>query len=79
MVAVLRAVVPPYSSTMAAGAAALQLLEAVIFGAMVYAVAMTLLWLAARRPQSVERLVFERVHLALIALTAARRRKVPNA
>jgi hypothetical protein len=39
----------------------------------------TLLWVAARRPQSVERLVFERVRAMLVALIAARRRKMPDA
>ena len=79
MVAVLRAVMPAYSSSMAVGEAAWLLLGSVALGAIVYAVAVTLLWLAARRPQSAERLVFEQARAMLVARTAAWRRKTPDA
>jgi len=44
-----------------------------------YVLAAALLWLAAGRPQSVERLVFERARAMLIARNAAWRRKIPDA
>ncbi|TMH93357.1 MAG: lipopolysaccharide biosynthesis protein [Betaproteobacteria bacterium] len=78
MLAVLRAVMPAYSPSMTTSKAAWLLLGAVVLGAFLYALAMALLWLAARRPQSVERLVFERVRGMLVARTAWRR-KTPDA
>lgn len=79
MVAILRAVMPVYAASMAVSEAAWLLLGAVALGAIVYAIAVTLLWLAARRPQSVERLVFEQLRVMLVARTVAWRRKTPGA
>jgi O-antigen/teichoic acid export membrane protein len=79
MVAVLRAVMPEYVPSTTVGEAAWLLFGAVVLGALLYVFAVTLLWVAARRPQSVERLVFERVRAMLVALIAARRRKMPDA
>jgi lipopolysaccharide exporter len=67
MIAVLRAVMPVYVSSMGMREAAALLLGAVLFGAILYAIAVTLLWLAARRPPSVERFVFERARSVLAA------------
>jgi hypothetical protein len=53
------------------------LLGAVVLGAVVYAIAVTALWLAARRPPGVERFVLERIRAAVDAW-ATRRRKVPD-
>lgn len=78
MVAVLRAVVPAYAPSMPMREAAALLLGSVVLGAVLYALAATLLWLAARRPPGVERFVFERARAALDAWSA-RRRKVPDA
>jgi O-antigen/teichoic acid export membrane protein len=79
MVAVLRAVMPEYVPSMAVGEAAWLLFGAVVLGAILYVLAAALLWLAARRPQSIERIVFERVRAMLVAWTAAWRRKLPGA
>jgi O-antigen/teichoic acid export membrane protein len=79
MLAVLRAVMPAYSPSMAASEATWLLLGAIVLGAFLYALVMALLWLAARRPNSVERLVFERARAMLVARTAAWRRKTPDA
>ena len=78
MVAVLRAVMPAYALSMGMHEAAALLLGAVALGAVLYATGVTLLWLAARRPPSVERFVFERARMMLVAW-AARRRKMPDA
>jgi len=53
------------------------LLAAVVLGAVLYVLAAALLWLAAGRPQSVERLVSSAPRAMLIARTAAWRRKYP--
>jgi hypothetical protein len=79
MVAALRAVIPAYSSSMATGEAAWLLLGAVVLGAFLYALVVALLWLAAGRPQSAERLVLERAHAMLVERLAAWRRKAPGA
>jgi lipopolysaccharide exporter len=78
MVAILRAVMPAYSPAMGMQEAAGLLLGAVALGAVVYALAVILLWLAARRPPSVERIVFERARRILVAW-AASRGKSPDA
>jgi hypothetical protein len=78
MVAVLRAVMPEYAPSTAVGEATWLLFGAVVLGALLYVLAVTLLWLAARRPQSVERIVFERVRAMLVAWTAPWRRKSPD-
>ena len=78
MVAVLRAVLPAHTPSMAMREAVGLLLGAVALGAILYATAVTLLWFAARRPPSVERFVFERARMMLGAW-AARRRKMPDA
>ena len=79
MLAVLRAVMPAYSPSMATSEATWLLLGEIVLGAFLYVLAMVLLWLAAGRPNSVERLVFERVRAMLVARTAAWRRKTPDA
>jgi O-antigen/teichoic acid export membrane protein len=79
MVAALRAVIPAYSSSMATGEATWLLLGAVVLGAFLYALVVALLWLAAGRPQSAERLVLERAHAMLVERLAAWRRKAPGA
>lgn len=78
MLAVLRTVMPVYAPSMTVSEASLLLLGAVVLGAILYALAATLLWFVAGRPQSVERLVFERVR-AVAAWTATRNRKMPDA
>jgi len=79
MAVALRAVIPAYTPSMALSEAVWLLLAAVILGAILYALAVALLWLVAGRPQSAERLLFERAREMLIARTAAWRRKVPDA
>jgi lipopolysaccharide exporter len=79
MLAILRAIMPAYSPSMATSEAAWLLVGGVALGACLYALAMALLWLAAGRPQSVERLVFERASAMLVARTAAWRRNAPDA
>ena len=79
MVAILRAAIPPYAPSMAVSEAAWLLFGAVALGAIVYAIALTLFWLAARRPQSVERAVFGQVRARLGAWATAWRRKFPRA
>jgi O-antigen/teichoic acid export membrane protein len=75
MATVLRTTMPVHVPAMATSEAAWLLLGAVVLGAFLYALAVALLWLAARQPQSVERFVFERVCAMLVARTAAWRRK----
>jgi hypothetical protein len=77
MVALLRAVMPAYAPSMPMPEAAGLLLGAVVLGAVVYAIVVTLLWFAARRPPGVERFVIERIR-AVVDAWAARRRKVPD-
>jgi hypothetical protein len=79
MAVILRAVIPAYVPSMALSEAVGLLLAAVVLGAVLYVLAVALLWLVAGRPQSVERLVFERARAMLIARTAAWRRKIPDA
>jgi hypothetical protein len=61
------------------GEAAWLLLGAVVLGAILYTLGVALLWLAARRPQSVERLVLERARAVVFGWWAAWRRKAPDA
>jgi O-antigen/teichoic acid export membrane protein len=77
MVALLRAVMPAYAPSMPMPEAAGLLLGAVVLGAVVYVIVVTLLWFAARRPPGVERFVIERIR-AVVDAWAARRRKVPD-
>jgi lipopolysaccharide exporter len=67
MLAVLSAVMTAPLPSMATGEIAWRLLAAVISGVILYTIAVTLLWLAAGRPQGVERFVLGRVRAMLVA------------
>lgn len=75
MALTLKMLVPPHVPTMAAGQAAWLLFGAVALGAAVYVLAITLLWLAARRPHSVERFVVDGARTMLAPRLAAIRRR----
>jgi O-antigen/teichoic acid export membrane protein len=79
MVAILRSVTPVHAPSTGVGEAAWLLLGAVVLGAILYTLGVALLWLAARRPQSVERLVLERARAVVFGWWAAWRRKAPDA
>jgi lipopolysaccharide exporter len=79
MVGVLRAVFPAHDPSMRLVETALVLAGAVALGVLVYTAAVALLWLAARRPRSVELLFFEQARAILAARTAKWKRSVPDA
>jgi O-antigen/teichoic acid export membrane protein len=79
MAAVLRITMPAHVPVMATSEAAWLLLGAVVLGAFLYVLALALLWLVARQPQSAERVVLERVRAMLVARTAVWRRNDPDA
>lgn len=76
MALILRFALPSYVPTMGTGQAAWLLIGAVVLGAMVYGIAAGLLWLAAGRPQSVEKFAFDNARAMLATRIAAVRRRI---